>query len=33
MRIGTEGGWNAGAGIKHNAQALYAVGRRIDIDQ
>jgi hypothetical protein len=30
--MGTQGGWIAGAGIKHNAQALCAVGRRIDAD-
>jgi hypothetical protein len=33
MLILAQGGWIAGAGIKHNAPTLCAVGRRIDADQ
>jgi len=30
MLTRAQGGWNAGAGIEHNAPTLCAVGRRID---
>ena len=33
MLTAAQGGWNAGAGIEHNAPTLCAVGRRIDAAQ